>query len=111
MRLCIVGDACCYRFSKTLLFIGKCLSEVACETKPSGAFKGRCRFVGIGQVLDRAPLVPAHESAGGWHTVLASDILSSRGRTLTYNRNGNQAFRGLKMPNRVSIIICQDSSE
>lgn len=82
MRLCIVGDACCYRFSKTLLFIGKCLSEVACETKPSGAFKGRCRFVGIGQVLDRAPLVPAHESAGGWHTVLASDILSSRGRTL-----------------------------
>ncbi|KAF7831153.1 photosystem I P700 apoprotein A1 [Senna tora] len=29
----------------------------------------------------------------------------------TYNRNGNRAFRGLKMPNPVSIIICQGYSE
>ncbi|KAK3023902.1 hypothetical protein RJ639_044524 [Escallonia herrerae] len=33
----------------------------------------------------------------------------TRGVGYTYNRNGNQVFHGSKMPDLISIIICQDS--
>ncbi|KAJ1680445.1 hypothetical protein LUZ63_024337 [Rhynchospora breviuscula] len=43
--------------------------------------------------------------------LVQSILLIRLGVGSIYNPNGNQAFRGSRMPNLVSIIICQDFSE
>ncbi|KAK2633502.1 hypothetical protein Ddye_032618, partial [Dipteronia dyeriana] len=58
------------------------------------------------------PAVEAFSRGGalGPVNIAYSGVYQWCGVGYTYNRNGNRAFRGSKMLNLVSIIICQDCS-